>query len=118
MSAPRKGLCQCGCGQPAPLATRTDKRFGHVKGEPMCFIQAHANRGRRNTPPIIQIGAKYGRWTVLAEAGVTAGQKRRLYLCRCDCGTERKVIGPNLKRGASKSCGCQSLRQTDEKETK
>ena len=37
-------LCECGCGQPAPIATRTDARFGHVKGQPMRFILGHASR--------------------------------------------------------------------------
>lgn len=28
------------------------------------------------------------------------------YVCRCDCGTERKVFGSNLRQGKTKSCGC------------
>lgn len=28
------------------------------------------------------------------------------WLCRCDCGQERIVLGNNLRRGLSKSCGC------------
>jgi hypothetical protein len=31
--------CECGCGQPAPIAKKT--RRGYVKGEPMRFIQGH-----------------------------------------------------------------------------
>lgn len=30
----------------------------------------------------------------------------RNYRCLCDCGAETFASGPNLKRGATKSCGC------------
>lgn len=35
-------LCECGCGQPAPLATKTDKRRGHIKGQPLSFVRNHS----------------------------------------------------------------------------
>jgi hypothetical protein len=41
------GLCECGCGEPAPLAQRTDKRHGWVRGQPLRFINGH---NRRRTP--------------------------------------------------------------------
>ncbi len=50
-------------------------------------------------------GQKFGRWTVLYPTNKRSGGKR-LYHCRCDCGTERDVSEGNLKRGVSKSCGC------------
>ena len=37
------------------------------------------------------------------------GEKRNssaLYLCKCDCGTIKKVPSIVLRRGQSKSCGC------------
>lgn len=37
-------LCECGCGQPAPIATQTDRARGAVKGQPRRFISGH-NRG-------------------------------------------------------------------------
>jgi len=37
-------LCQCGCGGYAPLATRTFKARGWVKGEPLKFIHGHNKR--------------------------------------------------------------------------
>lgn len=43
-----EGLCQCGCGQPAPIAKGTSRRDGHVKGQPMRFIHGHGSRGRGN----------------------------------------------------------------------
>ncbi|MFA6167780.1 MAG: HNH endonuclease signature motif containing protein [Gemmatimonadaceae bacterium] len=38
------GLCECGCGQPAPLAGKTDRLSGRVKGEPQRFISGHGRR--------------------------------------------------------------------------
>ena len=34
-------LCECGCGGLAPIAKQTNKKAGHVKGEPVRFIQGH-----------------------------------------------------------------------------
>lgn len=50
------------------------------------------------------IGQKFGRWTVLEQAESKNGNA--CWLCRCDCGTERIVMGKNLRSGRSKSCGC------------
>lgn len=39
-------LCECGCGEPAPIATQSDKRSGAVEGQPQHFIRGH--QGRRD----------------------------------------------------------------------
>lgn len=56
-------------------------------------------------PKVKRLGRRYGRWTVLEEAGRNK-KGSVLWLFRCDCGTE--VIGgaDNLQSGVSKSCGC------------
>lgn len=36
-----QGLCHCGCGEPAPIATMTSKRNGHIKGRPMYYVMGH-----------------------------------------------------------------------------
>lgn len=53
-------------------------------------------------------GKRFGRWTVLAihpERYRRAGASFDLWLCKCDCGTKRVVLGSNLRRGKSTSCG-------------
>jgi hypothetical protein len=45
-------LCRCGCGEPAPIAAKTSKRDGHVKGQPCDFIQGHG-RSRRTLQNIL-----------------------------------------------------------------
>lgn len=42
-------LCECGCGNPAPIAKATNKKWGHVKGQPSRFVHGHHNRVPRPT---------------------------------------------------------------------
>lgn len=37
-------LCECGCGQPTPIATMTRTVLGHVKGKPLRFVNGHSGR--------------------------------------------------------------------------
>ena len=50
-------------------------------------------------------GNKFGMLTVIGQAESTNKGQRR-WLCRCDCGTEKIVLGCNLRRGTTVSCGC------------
>jgi hypothetical protein len=48
-------------------------------------------------------GKRFWRWTVLR---YDHGDDGAIWLCRCDCGTEKTVSAHTLKNGQSKSCGC------------
>lgn len=49
-------------------------------------------------------GKKFGRWTVIKQAGKKHGQVA--WLCKCDCGTEKIHAAGNLKqKRGTKSCG-------------
>jgi len=50
-------------------------------------------------------GKKYDRWTVLKRVENNRWGAAQ-WLCRCDCGTEAVVLGNNLRRRTSQSCGC------------
>nr|DAG87323.1 MAG TPA: hypothetical protein [Herelleviridae sp.] len=50
------------------------------------------------------IGQKFGRLTVLSDAGVKGG--RTYSNCLCDCGNMVIVSNKHLKNGHTKSCGC------------
>ena len=43
-------LCQCGCGLPAPVATKTSTRDGVRKGERLRYRVGHATKGRMTQP--------------------------------------------------------------------
>lgn len=62
-------------------------------------------------------GQRVGRWTLLSEApkSETPASRRPRWLCRCDCGTEKFVLGQSLRLalcasvGGSRSCGCLAI---------
>lgn len=49
-------------------------------------------------------GKKFGRLTVIKQAGKK--NNKITWLCKCDCGNEKIVKGIDLKRQHVKSCGC------------
>jgi hypothetical protein len=49
-------------------------------------------------------GQKFGRLSVLRFSHVRGGKS--LWVCRCECGSERTVYGYSLIGGMTKSCGC------------
>lgn len=51
-------LCECGCGQPTPIATKTRTMLGHVKGQPVRFIRGHSGKiakPNRKTPDFVEL---------------------------------------------------------------
>jgi hypothetical protein len=64
----------------------------------------------------IMAGARFGRWLVLEAAPPKIysqnGFPRAMWLCLCDCGTERAVQGYSLSNGMSQSCGCTRFDKT------
>ncbi len=47
-------LCECGCGKPTNIATKTNKTAGWIKGEPLRFL--HGHRGTHT--PVFRFWAK------------------------------------------------------------
>ncbi len=62
-------------------------------------------------------GQKIGRWTVIEQAGTNSRQST-LWRCRCECGTEKVIVGIVLRDGRSQSCGCLKLDVLVERSTK
>lgn len=50
-------------------------------------------------------GLRFGKLTVIAEAGLYMG-RRVVWRCLCDCGRETVARGDCLRSGVTKSCGC------------
>lgn len=54
---------------------------------------------------IDMLGLKFGRFTVISES--ERGNKGVIrWLCKCECGKEKVVVGYALRSGKSLSCGC------------
>jgi hypothetical protein len=52
-------------------------------------------------------GKRFGLLYVISRVGTNKNSKS-VFLCKCDCGNYLEVIGANLARGLSMSCGCKS----------
>jgi hypothetical protein len=48
----RDGLCECGCGKPSPIASKTNRALGHIKGQPVRFVNGHRSRLNRVPGPV------------------------------------------------------------------
>lgn len=78
-------LCECGCGEPAPLAPQNDQNAGLVKGQPQRFIRGHYAR---------TISARTAARHALEPAP-------EVKLCECGCGLPAPIAkGTDATRGA------------------
>jgi hypothetical protein len=102
-------LCECGCGEPAPIAKKTDSRLGHVKGQPVRYVCGH--QVKRTL--LIEVGQRFGRGVVIdVNVRIPCTDKRAdKYTNRgarliCDCGNEYDALVQNLFHDHTRSCGC------------
>lgn len=57
-------------------------------------------------PKLIDLtGQRFGRLVVVKRTDNSADGKAR-WLCKCDCGQSKAVLGEYLKKGRTNSCGC------------
>jgi len=63
------GLCECGCGRATKIAARTNRRWGHVKGEPLRYIVGHSGVSNTNGCKIWYRDRRSGRWVVRGRNG-------------------------------------------------
>ena len=55
----------------------------------------------------LNLGGRFGKWTVVEDVTKQSPfSKSRRYRCSCECGTVKEVDASSLKKGLSKSCGC------------
>jgi hypothetical protein len=87
-------LCKCECG-----VFKKKKSYDLLQEK-----TTSCGRGRCRSNFIDLTGNRIGKWTV----GELQPEKRGrsfVWLCKCDCGTIRKVSGEMLRKGVSESCG-------------
>lgn len=56
-------------------------------------------------PDTREIGKRYERLLVLEYSGRNKAGKDQ-WLCKCDCGKNKIVLGQSLRQGKTRSCGC------------
>lgn len=59
----------------------------------------------KNPRLVDMTGQRFGQWAVSHKAGNYKGGAA-IWWCVCDCGTERGVLGADLRSGKSVCCGC------------
>lgn len=74
-------LCECGCGNPVPIADRNRKEMGWIKGQSKRFISGHNKRGLQNP-----------NW----KGGVFKGAYKQKYSLRYAPGHPRCCIGNHV----------------------
>ncbi len=97
-SKSRYWLCKCACGVIKEVFSGNI-----IKGS----SKSCGKCGSHRTPPnkLDLTGQRFGRLTVLHYSYLHNG-KKSMWICRCDCGKEYAVRAMDLRRGATKSCGC------------
>ena len=73
-------LCECGCGEPAPIARSSNVSRGWIKGEPLRFRQGHGMRGRTwvDIYPAEVIERKHQQVATLGRRPKSSSTKRKL----------------------------------------
>lgn len=86
-------------------------RFGDVQNYCDCFRTSIVALKRwelaKMPPPLHLSGQVFGRLTAICYVHKVKSTNR-VWLCRCECGTEIEVIGRSLTDGNTRSCGCLS----------
>lgn len=101
-----KWKCQCDCGNIVEIAGSYLKN-GNTKscGCNNAIKRYNEQQSEKNK---ISLGTKFHKLTVIQDLGFrnqVEGHQRRWYLCRCDCGEFKEVMGNMLKTGQVSSCG-------------
>lgn len=100
--------CSCECGGEIST-TGTRLRNGITRSCGCLQFEQRQALGRANYGTGKNyIGQKFGRWTVLARAGKSPSDAA-LYLCKCECGSEKVLQINTLTSGQSNSCGCLTI---------
>jgi hypothetical protein len=106
-ATPEPGHCEV-CGD----RIRSDNRYGICTNgsKPEC-MEVRRRRMRegitvaRLENPVFAAGTVFGRWTALEPCIA----QKQFVLCRCECGTERRVLAEKLIKERSRSCGCAAV---------
>lgn len=63
-------------------------------------------------------GMRFGRLSVIRDTGLRNKSGNVIWECECDCGNKLNILGTNLHRGLTKSCGCIRREKSRERMTK
>ena len=61
-------LCECGCGKRASLVKKTNRRLGHVKGQPLRFVSGHERSANGKKMGALHGSARFAPWRLQMKA--------------------------------------------------
>lgn len=104
--------CKCDCGNEYEVSSK-NLRTGSTKSCG-CWKKIADRMPKGNVKN--EIGNKYGHLTVIERAG-SDKNGQAIWLCECDCENHSriKVLGGNLRKGHTTSCGCDRSSQGEKK---
>lgn len=97
--------CRCDCGTERSVAG-TSLRSGLSVS---CGCEKDELSSKRTSSRVDDMtGQRFGMWTVLRRDTSKNEKAKRgaRWICRCDCGTEKSVLGYSLRMGRTTNCGC------------
>lgn len=91
--------CVCDCGN-FKLATLRQLETGATKSCG-CYRREFKNN--------IESGQKFNKLFAISKTNDRSDSGSVMWLCKCECGSEKKVSASNLWNGYVKSCGCDTI---------
>ena len=91
--------CQCDCGN------ITNVRGTHLRQGKIVSCGCYGKSCNKKD----LTGLRFGKLLVIKEVETEA--KGTSWLCKCDCGKEKVILGSSLRGGHTKSCGCLNIEQ-------
>lgn len=103
-------ICQCDCGNITSVS-RSNLKNGGIKS---CGCLAKKMLSQRGLKDLT--GERFGRLMVLhRDETKPKGHGHKAYwICQCDCGNIKSIIGDHLRDGTTQSCGCLQKERTSE----
>ena len=92
--------CKCDCGN-ITVVRGTQLRQGKTKSCG-CLQKEKAH----DLKFINETGNRYGKLIVVKFSHIDEKKEAAIWLCKCDCGNYKEVLGTNLRNGHTNSCGC------------
>ena len=93
-------LCKCDCGNTTTVLG-SSLRSGQTKSCGCLQKEIARKRATKN-----ETGNRYGKLIVIKQLENTENIGNTKWLCKCDCGNYKEVLGRNLRNGHTSSCGC------------
>lgn len=96
-------ICQCDCGNKVSIRGSNLRDKNHPTQSCGCL-----NKEKHNVDTTSLVGKQFGRLLVLErDLSKEIGHGKDSYwICQCECGNQKSILGRSLLSGHTKSCGC------------